>query len=374
MSREVGKPMHVFLLISSLTAGGAERAMSELAACLAEAGWRVTLATLTDSTECDRYPIHAHVQRVCLGNPPPAKSIVGKLLANWRRVQKLRAVLRELQPDAMLSFMEATNVLAILAAGPLKLPVVVAERTDPSQHLHNVPPMWRWGRRAFYRRAHTVVAQTSGAASWLRTECHCTVEVIPNALRRLPDPVATRQDWIVSAGRLEPVKGYDIVMSAFARVCAGAPGWRLIIAGEGRLNESLRQLAADLGIDGRTDFVGHRADIERLLEQAAVVALASRYEGFPNVLLESLGMGAAVIATDCKSGPAELISNEENGLLVPVDDVDAMADRMARLIANAGLRRRLGTRALEARSTYAQSIVARRWITLIEAAVSRAHG
>lgn len=366
--------MHVFLLISSLTAGGAERAMSELAACLAEADWRVTLATLTDSTESDRYPIHPQVRRVCLGNPPPADSIVGKLRANWGRVHILRTALRELQPDVMLSFMEATNVLAILAAGPLKLPVVVAERTDPSQHLHNVPPMWRLGRRILYKRAQAVVAQTSGAASWLRTECRCAVEVIPNALRRLPAPVATRQDWIVSAGRLEPVKGYDIVMAAFARVCAKAPGWRLIIAGEGKLNQSLRQLAADLGIEGRTDFVGHRTDIERLLGEAAIVALASRYEGFPNVLLESLGMGAAVIATDCKSGPAELISNGENGLLVPVDDVDAMADRMARLIANDGLRGRLGTRALEARSTYAQPIVARRWMKLMETAANRAHG
>lgn len=366
--------MHVFLLISSLTAGGAERAMSELAACLAEAGWRVTLATLTDSTQSDRYPIHAHVQRVCLGNPSPAKSIVGKLIANWKRVQKLRKVLRELQPDVMLSFMEATNVLAILAAGPLKLPVVVAERTDPSQHLQHVQPMWRWGRRAFYRRAHAVVAQTAGAASWLRTECRCVVEVIPNALRSLPAPARPREAWIVSAGRLQHVKGFDIVLSAFARVAPNFPEWRLVIAGDGGLMASLREMATTLGIDSRVDWLGHRSDIEVVLERASIVALASRYEGFPNMLLESLGMGAAVIATDCKSGPAELITAGCNGVLVPVDDIAAMADSMARLAGDANLRERLGSNARAVRKTYAQNVILPRWQALLKTAADSAHG
>lgn len=374
MSREANTPMHAFLFISSLGAGGAERAMSELASFLAGAGWHVTLATLTDPAQADRYPLHANVQRVHLGNPAPSRGLVGKLRANLRRIRALRYALRKARPDVMVSFMEATNVLAVLAARPLGLPVVVAERTDPSRHLPSVPAMWRWGRRRYYRHARAVVAQTRGAADWLTAECGCGVDVIPNALRPLPEPRAPRASWFVSAGRLEPVKGYDVVLSAFARVSAELPDWRLVIAGEGRLDEPLRRLAVELGVADCVDWLGHRDDVERVLERAAVVTLASRYEGFPNVLLEALGMGAAVIATDCRSGPAEMIVDGKNGLLVPVDDVEAMAAGMSRLAADAALRERLGAQALSVRSTYAQAAVMRRWTTLLETAAGRAHG
>lgn len=365
---------HAFLFISSLGAGGAERAMSELASCLAGAGWHVTLATLTDGQQPDRYPLNPGIRRVYLGNPPPAAGILGKLRANAVRVRTLRRALAEAAPTVVVSFMESNNVLALLAAPPLGLPVVVAERTDPSQHLPNVPAMWRWGRRHLYRRAKAVVAQTRGAADWLVDECNCPVEVIPNALRALPEPLAPREPWIVSAGRLEPVKGYDIVLAAFARVAPELPAWRLLIAGEGRLLDSLQRRASELGIADRVDWLGHRDDVERVLERASVVALASRYEGFPNVLLESLGMGAAVVVTDCRSGPSEMVKDGENGFLVPVDDVDALAGGIRRLAADPALRCRLGTCALAVRTIYAQSTVMARWVALLNTASRRPHG
>lgn len=362
---------HAFLFISSLGAGGAERAMSELAGGLFEAGWQVTLATMTSPDTVDRYQLSAGVQRVHLGNPQHAGGLLGKLRANAVRVCGLRTAMRACSPTVVVSFMESNNVLALLAARPLGLPVVVAERTDPSQHLPHVPAIWRWGRRRFYRRAAAVVAQTRGAANWLQTECACPATVLPNALRVLPAPAAAREDWIVSAGRLEPVKGYDVVLAAFALVAAELHGWRLVIAGEGRLRAELQSQAVALGIADRIDWLGHRDNVERVLERASVVALASRYEGFPNVLLEALGMGAAVVATDCRSGPAEMIDHDVNGLLVPVDDVDAMAAGMRRLAADPGLRERFGVRARSVRDTYAAPVVMLRWLAVLTAAAGK---
>jgi glycosyltransferase involved in cell wall biosynthesis len=361
---------HAFLFISSLGAGGAERAMSELAGGLIEAGWRVTLATMTSPDAVDRYPLKDGVRRVHLGNPPPAGGLLGKLRANAVRIRRLRAAMRAFAPAVVVSFMESNNVLALLAARPLGLPVVVAERTDPSLHLPHVPAMWRWGRRRFYRRAAAVVAQTREAADWLQVECNCPATVLPNALRALPAPTAAREDWIVSAGRLEPVKGYDIVLAAFARVAPELDGWRLVIAGEGRLRKDLQDRAAALGITGRVDWLGHRDDVERVLERASVVALASRYEGFPNVLLESLGMGAAVVATECRSGPSEMIDHDVNGLLVPVDDVEAMAAGMRRLATDPSLRERFGVHARSVRDTYAAPIIMQRWVALLTSAAA----
>jgi GalNAc-alpha-(1->4)-GalNAc-alpha-(1->3)-diNAcBac-PP-undecaprenol alpha-1,4-N-acetyl-D-galactosaminyltransferase len=362
---------HAFFFISSLGGGGAERAMSELASWLVGNGWRVTLATLTDGHQSDRYPLDLGVRRVHIGNPLPTASLWGKLWANAVRIRSLRRALVEAAPTVVVSFIETNNVLALLAARPHKLPVVVCERTDPSQHLPNVPPIWRWGRKHFYRRARVVVAQTHGAADWLLEECGCRVEVIPNALRALPLPLAPREPWIVSAGRLEPVKGYDVVLAAFACVASELPAWRLVIVGEGSLLERLKQQADEIGIADRVDWLGYRNDVERVLERASVVALASRYEGFPNVLLESLGMGTAVVATDCRSGPSEMIIEGENGLLVPVDNVAALAGGMRRLATDPALRHALGTRAMEIRSVYAQPAVMARWSALLNSTSKR---
>lgn len=364
---------HAFLFISSLGAGGAERAMSELASWLISTGWRVTLATLTDGHQPDQYPLAPSVHRVHLGNPKPTASLWGKFWANAIRIRLLRSALVKYSPTVVVSFMESNNVLALLAAWSLRLPVVVAERTDPSQHLPNVPMMWRWGRRRFYRRARAVVVQTRGAADWLAKECGCTVKVIPNALRILPEPLTHRESWIVSAGRLEPVKGYDVILEAFAIVAHELPSWRLVIAGQGHLLERLQQKATELGVADRVDWLGHRNDLELVLGRASIVALASRYEGFPNVLLEALGMGSAVVTTDCRSGPSEMIKDGENGLLVPVDDVAALVAGIRRLAADPELRNRLGMRAMKVRSIYGQSAVMTQWSELLSVTTVGVH-
>jgi GalNAc-alpha-(1->4)-GalNAc-alpha-(1->3)-diNAcBac-PP-undecaprenol alpha-1,4-N-acetyl-D-galactosaminyltransferase len=359
---------HAFLFISTMGVGGAERAMSELGNWLTSQKWKVTLATLTDGEQPDRYPICKEVQRLHLGNPTPSESLLGKLAGNIDRVRSLRAAIKEERPTVIVSFMESNNVLALIASCLLKLPVVVVERTDPSQNLHEVGLFWRLARRHLYRNARFVVAQTHNAANWLMKECHCAVQVLPNALRYLPEPQQTRERWVVTAGRLEPVKGHDIVLAAFAMVASDLHDWTLIVAGEGRLLEDLQNQAKDLGIAKRVVWLGHRHDLECILEKASIVALASRFEGFPNVLLEALAMGAAVVATDCRSGPSELINPGKNGLLVAVNDTDGIAAAIKRLALDTELRAHFGRHAMELRSLYSQPIVLAQWANLLEQA------
>ena len=360
---------HAFLFVSSLGPGGAERAISELANWLAGDGWEVTLATLTDGSADDDYYLADGVRRVHIGNEPQTGGLWHKVLSNAKRVQALRKIFVKYSPTVVVSFIDSNNVLAILAAFGLRLPVVVSERTDPAQHLSNIPVIWRLGRRLLYRRASAVVAQTQIAANWLAEECRCSVEIIPNALRMLPKPLKDREPWVVSAGRIEHVKGFDIILDAFARVVDELPSWRLVIAGEGRLLDSLQLKAHELGIADRVDWLGYRKDIELVLGRASIVALASRYEGFPNILLEALGMGAAVVVSDCPSGPSEMVDSGKNGLLVSVDDVKAFADSIRRLAADPKLRKQLGKRALRVRSIYSQPTIMKRWSDLLDVAM-----
>lgn len=359
--------MKAVFVISTLGAGGAERAMTELAGFLAERGDEIVLATFEPAGTQDFYALHPSVRRARLGNPRPAEGITGKLAANWKRLRSLRRLLSAEKPAVLLGFMETTNVLCLLAAAGLKLPVVVAERTDPAMHT-TVPVAWRHARRLLYRRASAIVAQTEAAATWLGQHCGTAVHTIPNALRTLPSASAARELLLLSVGRLEPVKGFDVLLRAFARVHADFPAWQLAIVGDGAEGERLRALANALGLGQCVAWHGRTREIEGWYARAAVVVQASRFEGFPNVVLEAMGMGAAVISTDCRSGPRELISSGDNGWLVPVDDVSALAEALRALMTDASLRQRLGRTAMAVRERFSAERVLDRWRQLLAGA------
>lgn len=362
--------MKAAFVISSLGAGGAERAMSELAAFLVAKGWDVALATFDSADTIDFYPLPSQVRRVHLARSGPTRSLFAKLAANAGRGRALRSLIRREQPDVVLSFMETTNVLCLLATVGLRIPVVVAERIDPSMHVE-VPRPWRTARRFLYRRAAAVVAQTEAAADWLRHHCRTQVDVIPNALRQLPRPATARAPLVLAIGRIQPQKGFDLLLDAFARIHRRHPEWRLAIVGDGDQRAALQARASSLGLGDHIEWPGRSNEVEAWYARASVVAVPSRFEGFPNVLLEAMAMGAAVVAADCRSGPREMVVPGENGLLVPVDDSAALAAALEQLLSDSALRARLGAAATDVRSRFGAEKILSMWMALLTRAVSR---
>jgi glycosyltransferase involved in cell wall biosynthesis len=128
---------------------------------------------------------------------------------------------------------------------------------------------------------------------------------------------------VLAAGRLAGVKRFDDLVRAFAKVNA-AIDCRLVILGEGRERAALQRLAAGLGVSAKFDLPGHVANPLAFMRRAAVFVLSSEREGSPNVLAEALACGTPVVATDCQSGPREILEGGRHGSLVPVGDVDAL--------------------------------------------------
>lgn len=360
--------MHLLLVVSSLGGGGAERVMSRLAEGWVASGIRVTLATF-DSQKSDFYSIQGTYTRRSFTDERSSQP--SRLPGVLRRGQWLRSVMRETQPDAIISFTDRTNVLALAAAQGLDVPLIVSERVDPT--MYSPGRLWSAGRTLLYRRAAAVVVQTRQIQEWARS-CfpHVRSEVIPNPA---PENVLEGESHpgpvVVAAGRLCHQKGFDLLIDAFAAIAPRHPEWGLKILGDGENRPRLQGQIDRLGMNQRIELTGRRTDAVEIIASSSIFVLSSRYEGFPNVLVEAMATGRAVIATDCRSGPADLIEPGVNGLLVPPNDTSALSLALERLVNSPELRLSMGQHALGVRERLSLVNILSQWNQLIESVVNR---
>lgn len=351
---------NILLVTGSLEGGGAERVMSDMANYWANRGWQVTLATWSGPETQDFYLLDPDVRRVWLDAYSPNDSFAAKIRSSLARILKLRRLLVASTPDAILSFIDVSNVYTILAALGLSVRVVVSERVNPSVN-YPVTRFWRALRRVSYSWADKVVAQTHDAARWIENKCRAKAIVIPNALRVLPEVVCERMPLIIAVGRLSKQKGFDLLLKAFAEISCHFQNWRVVIIGVGPERPALIKLRDQLNLIDRVEFIGQVCDVEAWMARAGLVVQPSRFEGFPNVVLESMGMGAAVISADCPSGPSDLIEDGVNGRLVPVEDIATLMRVMAELMSQPQVRERLGREASKVKQRYRQDLIMAQW-------------
>nr|WP_281069975.1 glycosyltransferase family 4 protein [Pelomicrobium methylotrophicum] len=356
----------VLLIASSLQAGGAERMISQMANAWAARGRQVAVLTLSGTT-ADHYVLHPAVERIGLDLLRDSHSLWEAVRWNMRRSQAIQRAVRRWRPDVVISFIVQMNVTVLVALAGSRIPVIVSERTDPRRHA--VGRAWRLARRLLYPAAARLVVQTESVARWaVGIVPGRRVRVVPNFVRELPPAAYTGRatDELLAVGRLDQEKGFDLLLRAFAASEFARAGARLVILGEGPERRALETLAQELSIAERILLPGVVRDPETWMARCTAFVLPSRYEGFPNVLLEAMAMGCPVIAADCDSGPREIIKHGENGLLVPPEDVDALAQALDRLWRDAALRARLGAAAVEVRERFSKERVLALWEQMIE--------
>jgi glycosyltransferase involved in cell wall biosynthesis len=272
-----------------------------------------------------------------------------------RRIQitpRLARIMRAKRFDAMLSSPRNFPPLLVKQMCFLPTRVVIREATTSSVALKQVKRPFkelvaiRLGYRFLYPSADAVVAPSRGVASSLLQLSPIPIQkvrviynpvVSPELYEKADAPI--EHPWfqphqppvVLAAGRLVALKGYDTLLRAFARVRQETPA-RLVILGEGPERPNLERLAAELGVAADVDLPGFDPNPFRYMKRAGVFVLSSRYEGLPNVLIQALACGCPVVSTDCPSGPSEILDGGRYGVLVPVDDVEAMAQAIVRAI------------------------------------------
>jgi glycosyltransferase involved in cell wall biosynthesis len=360
----------LLFFISSLQCGGAERVCATLSNHWADRGWEVILATFDDGSAAPFFPLSPRVRHVTLGLQRRSTGVVHSVVNNLRRLPRLRRLVRAERPERILSFIDATNVLALLAARGTGIPVVVSERIDPAHH--PIPAPWRVLRRLTYPWAHAIAIQTRTAAAYFPPSWRSRIAVLPNPVPDVPpgagEPAAPRpgRRTIVAMGRLERQKGFDLLIPSFASIARERPDWDLTILGEGGEREALEAQVERTGLTGRVALPGREPDAASVLRRADLFVLSSRYEGFPNALCEAMACGLPVISFDCPSGPSDIIRDGIDGRLVPAEDVSALGAAMFGLTGDEAVRRSLGARASEVAARFSLPKVAALWAGVLE--------
>ncbi|MFE2630146.1 glycosyltransferase family 4 protein [Streptomyces sp. NPDC059374] len=240
--------------------------------------------------------------------------------------------------------------------------------------LDNHPPRLRTTLRRAYRRLDVVTTVTEADAAAYRRKMRLPgvrVEALPNSV---PDPVLPPADGtakvIVAAGRLVPVKRYDLLIEAFAPVAAAHPDWQLRIYGKGEEHTRLRRLIERLGLHNNALLMGAAAPMEAEWVKGSIGATAANFEPFGMTIVEAMRCGLPVVSTDCPYGPAEIIEDGADGRLVPVGDRDALTAALLDLVGDDELRRRMGRTALSNASRFGPVPVVEQAERLIEAAAT----
>lgn len=371
--------MKLLIAISSLSGGGAERTVATLSAQWVAAGHCVRVVTIAGAAQ-DAYELNPAVERVALDLQRPGVNTAVTFANNVRRVLALRRQLREFDPDVAIGMMTVTNILLALAAAGLRTRTLGCERVHPPR----VPlsAARAYVRKWLYGRLTAVAALTERSADWLRTNTRAQkIFVVPNAVALplpLAEPVVSPQSvcrpgqkLLLGVGRLDAQKGFSNLIRAFSSVQAAHPQWDLVILGEGALRPELERVAKEYGLSGRVYFPGRVGNLADWYAAASLFALSSEFEGFPNALLEAMAHGVPAISYDCDTGPAEIIRNNIDGVLIRPGDTEAFAKAMDSLMGNPSTLAIMGDSARAVRDRFAMSEVLAMWEQVLVAVAAR---
>jgi len=360
----------IAFMIHSLSPGGMERVMTELANHFsAREDVTVYLVMFGRSPELF-YQIN---ENIIVRKPERVFNDRFRNIESLKRLLFVRNEIKRIDPDSILSFGTHWNNFVLLALTGLDYPVFVSDRGSP---VRKYSLRQRLMRKILYRRASGIIAQTETARKiTLELIPGSNVKVIGNPIRIIDNrlPLHYREKIILSVGRLIDSKHHDRLIDIFSKL--DAPGWQLVIVGGDALKQKnsgkLREQIIRLNLTGRVILEGEQADVDKYYRKSRLFAFTSSVEGFPNVIGEALSAGLPVVAYDCVAGPSEMITNAENGFLVPVFSDDVFREKLQVLIDDEGMMNRMSANAVNSVKKFSVCNIGQDFYTFLTSTTSR---
>lgn len=333
--------------LNCLEQGGAERVVSNLANQFIKEGYEVFIATEWYGE--NEFQIDKRIRRIHVGlkEKDEKKSRIAQFLL---RIRYLHAFMKKEKPDVLIAFAQRANYRALMACPGTKVPVIISIRTDPVGHYDSLSDKIQIP--LLFPRAAGCVYQTKGQrdffAPYLQEKSRIILNPIHEKYIGVPEPEKRTMD-VVQSGRLVDFKNQPMLIRAFTEVHKKHPEYTLKIYGGDSFDgtkEILESIIRENRAEEYVKLMGASDTLERDLADAALYAFSSDWEGLPNALLEAMALGLPIVATDCPcGGPATVIQDGVNGLLIPIRDQKALEDGINRLIEDPLLAAGLGRNA-----------------------------
>ncbi len=354
--------MKILFIISSLSSGGAERVLSNLANYLCKKH-EVIIATFSNQESF--YPLDNKVKLIKLDLLKESRNPFESIKNSFNRIKTLTNCMKEVQSDIVISFMTATNILAIISAKIVSVPIIISERTNFTALQSKI---WRAIRRVVYPFSNALVVQSAFDQEKYGFHRFCKVISNPINIANVYSGIQ-RKKVILAVGSLRHVKGFDMLIDAFSEI--NSKDWKLVILGEGGLRNELQKQIMGFDLEDKITMPGNVKDVEKYYRESSIFVLSSRHEGFPNALIEAMAYGCAPIAFDCLTGPRDIIEDQKNGLLIEAENINYLAGAMQNLIDDKDLRADLSSEAVKVREKYNIKKIANEWEEIIHKVLTK---
>jgi glycosyltransferase involved in cell wall biosynthesis len=335
-----------------MVGGGAERVVSILSGDFVSRGYEVEIVVYRHVEHT--YPLAEGVRLSTLDGIPDAGKV--SLLT---RLKAIRDKVQKCNPDYVISFLTSVNMNVCIASIGLPCKVIVSERNDPNQ-IGGI--LNRLRRNLAYSFADKFVFQTHQAMKCFSKKIQKRSQVILNPILGTFPTREKIDKRIVAVGRLNYQKNYPLLLHSFVPIAKKYPDYILEIYGEGELYNTLHKLCIDLGIQQNVVFKGFQRNVHECIKNSSMYVMSSDFEGLPNALLEAMCIGIPCISTDCPcGGPRMLMEGKDNGILVPVEDVVALAEAMKQLLRDGKMWRKCSRNAYESMKELHPDNINKKW-------------
>lgn len=323
--------MNLLFFHYSMQSGGAERTIALLSDYVSRQKDVVTIVTMDD--EPSFYPLHPSINHIRLNISRQSKNTFKAIERNLRSIEKIKAAYMACQPDVVVCFGPNSTLLSFIARGGMKYKIIGSERSNPFDSRSN---FWSKSKRRISTLCDGFLFQTKGAMDYYPLSTQNKSIVLSNSIVTADYKVLDRpweeRKHICAVGRMDEGKCFDDLITAFAKVHEKQPEVKVDLYGDGPIRHELEAMSAKLGLGDYMLFHGRCNSILEEYAKHKIFVMTSRSEGMPNVLMEALASGCACVSTDCHFGPSELIRDGENGFLVPVNDTEAVFEKVCFLL------------------------------------------
>lgn len=368
----------LYCIAGTRHSGGMERVLANKANWLVQHGYEVMIVTTDQQGEPPFFALDKRISCYDLGigyEENNGKSFLNKLIhypvKQFRHKKRLNTLLQQLKPDITVSMMcNDVSFLPKMKDGSKKILEIHFSKYKRLQYgrkgIWRIADIYRSKQEEKQvRRFHRFVVLTDEDKGYWGNLPN--IEVIPNARTYNPTTTAMlNTKRVIAVGRYTHQKGFERLIEAWNLICRQHPDWHLDIIGDGEDRPKLQGLIDQHNIESHITLCPPTKNMDAVYREASIVAMSSRYEGLPMILLEAQAYGLPIVSFACKCGPADVVTDGVDGFLVPEGDVESLASKLTTVIEDDALRQQMGRAARIASERYAEDVVMKKWIELFE--------